>query len=400
MSPIRTEKQAEASRVNGAKSHGPVTPAGKRRASMNACTHGCYAQAPLLPWEDPRALDRTVQDYVDTYQPRNPVEYRLTVGLAHSDFRLQRGRAGEDAHLSLNVRAAPQRFDQDETNRSWRLFERLKVRHDDDYYPLTLARRLDAFRDGVRRQIEFWSTLVARECWHWGDYGVALPLLKLHAQWLETDAAVARLLWLLAASREGTNRCQFLSLCRECGAPTNPEWLDQAFERWNTEDIPTPEEANAALTALGRRELERLAALLPALEADHAARRLEAVRAATLDDTAANESRQRALTTLQRDYERAQKALTAQIKLRDLMNNDFEWIEESESPVEQPVATPPATTPDQAETPAAPPAASIPTAVADPAPGTLPAASEEVPPSAIAPPADRPEAAPHNRQDE
>jgi len=43
-----TEKQIEASRLNGAKSHGPATAQGKQVASLNAYKHGRYALFPCL----------------------------------------------------------------------------------------------------------------------------------------------------------------------------------------------------------------------------------------------------------------------------------------------------------------------------------------------------------------
>ena len=47
-----TLNKAESSRINGAKSHGPVTPEGKQHSSLNSLRHGILAQFICLTSED------------------------------------------------------------------------------------------------------------------------------------------------------------------------------------------------------------------------------------------------------------------------------------------------------------------------------------------------------------
>jgi len=52
---MRTERQREASRLNGARSCGPATAAGKCRSSANSPRHGLYSKAAELAFSPANA---------------------------------------------------------------------------------------------------------------------------------------------------------------------------------------------------------------------------------------------------------------------------------------------------------------------------------------------------------
>ncbi|MCX7631517.1 MAG: hypothetical protein N2038_14915, partial [Geminicoccaceae bacterium] len=87
----RSEAQREASRKNGAKSRGPITPAGKARASRNALAHGLWAAVHLVvPGEDPRALEALRAGFAADYGPRGIVSACLADRLALTFWKLLR----------------------------------------------------------------------------------------------------------------------------------------------------------------------------------------------------------------------------------------------------------------------------------------------------------------------
>src|SRR6202142_82477 len=67
--------QLAASRANGARSHGPITPEGKARSSQNSLKHGFAASAfAVVRLEGPEELDHLKTDLVSVYQPVNSQE--------------------------------------------------------------------------------------------------------------------------------------------------------------------------------------------------------------------------------------------------------------------------------------------------------------------------------------
>src|SRR5690349_21319968 len=64
VSPTPTPAQSEASRLNGARGHGPATPEGKARSALNGMRHGLRgATFALLPDEDPAAWAAVLAGY-------------------------------------------------------------------------------------------------------------------------------------------------------------------------------------------------------------------------------------------------------------------------------------------------------------------------------------------------
>ena len=79
----RSPAQIEASRRNGARSRGPVTPEGKRRSAANALKHGLTALHHLVPEdEDPSELEGLTARLLAEIGPANELEARLVRRLA------------------------------------------------------------------------------------------------------------------------------------------------------------------------------------------------------------------------------------------------------------------------------------------------------------------------------
>src|SRR5579875_785558 len=74
---MRTAKQQQASRQNGAKSHGPATQAGKRASSQNSFKTGLYALSLIIQGEKVEDFETLKAEYYAHYQPQSPPERDL-----------------------------------------------------------------------------------------------------------------------------------------------------------------------------------------------------------------------------------------------------------------------------------------------------------------------------------
>jgi hypothetical protein len=83
--------RAESSRINGAKSRGPLTPEGKAKVRWNALKHGHYAKlAAVVAMENDDFFDKLLAAYLDVIKPSNPIEQRMARELATIDWRMAR----------------------------------------------------------------------------------------------------------------------------------------------------------------------------------------------------------------------------------------------------------------------------------------------------------------------
>ncbi|MBV6433224.1 MAG: hypothetical protein IANPNBLG_03401 [Bryobacteraceae bacterium] len=85
-----SQAHSDAARLNGAKSHGPITPEGKARSSSNARTHGLTASRIvfLTPMEQ-EEYATLLHDYTSRHQPQNPEELDVFNMLIHAAWRLR-----------------------------------------------------------------------------------------------------------------------------------------------------------------------------------------------------------------------------------------------------------------------------------------------------------------------
>ncbi len=90
--------KSETARINGAKSHGPVTPEGKARSSANSRRHGLASASILMDGESAEDFQLLRADFINQFQPQTAVETDLVDVMAIARWRLRRLLAIE-AHL-------------------------------------------------------------------------------------------------------------------------------------------------------------------------------------------------------------------------------------------------------------------------------------------------------------
>src|SRR5215472_10304635 len=92
---MSSNRRVLASRANGARSRGPVTPEGKKRSSINAIRHGLLANCVVLECEDPANFRALLQQHIDRLQPADEMEFGMIEEMVSAYWRMRRGWAIE-----------------------------------------------------------------------------------------------------------------------------------------------------------------------------------------------------------------------------------------------------------------------------------------------------------------
>jgi hypothetical protein len=273
---------------------GPKTPEGKERSKRNALRHGLSGDGTVLP-EDLEAEYRAERArLVAELRPANSAERRLVERAALAGVRLDRCRAMENAAVARRLREARRRFDERGAEELARWAGRLEAE------PFLAKVRLEGTGPGCLWLIERWAELGAKlgrgSGWDADDARLALRLLgESRPPTLGSRRPVAQLgLAYLALRAERAGRREGVE-----GRPPAPD--DDPFrgffgpddaalddrgrlDAWRAE-LPSPDDARAALAALVEAEVARLEALRDALRPDEDHAREEAPLRALVDDS-------------------------------------------------------------------------------------------------------------------
>jgi hypothetical protein len=103
---MRSEKQIAASRLNGAKSRGPVA-AAKDRIRTNALKHGLTARVTLWQNEDPRQFHALLLTLLERFAPTDDLEFLCIEEMAMAKWRSRRVATLEAAAGNQQLAAHP-----------------------------------------------------------------------------------------------------------------------------------------------------------------------------------------------------------------------------------------------------------------------------------------------------
>jgi hypothetical protein len=105
----RSEKQIQASRLNGAKSRGPVTEEGRRNSRRAAWRQNILARSVVLPCESRERFNELYNSLMAEIQPSTPTETLLVSRMTVAQWRQMRLWSLEKSILASESGSFPER---------------------------------------------------------------------------------------------------------------------------------------------------------------------------------------------------------------------------------------------------------------------------------------------------
>jgi hypothetical protein len=236
------------------------------------------ARTLVLPGEDAEAYQGRLEDWTETFRPRDPVESYLVGRVVHVSWQLDRADRAEAARLTEAIdreekKAADRRAAEVRVAGRWLLRR-------ESAPPGPMLERLEASATGCRWMLDRWAGLRRRlergRTWRPRDQYRAIRLLGKMPLDGDQDDEVA-LIYRACAAMDPQGPDAFNERWCELSVEEEPEFRDRLRARAAAAPGPdTAEEGKAALLGLVAGAVERLEAVLAACaeaEADAAADR-------------------------------------------------------------------------------------------------------------------------------
>jgi hypothetical protein len=102
--------KAQAARINGAHSKGPITEEGKARSARNSLKHGLTSSTVVLPHESQEEYDKLETAILKRFRPVDELEMELITEMAAARWRLRRIEAMESAYINKVMRDQQERL--------------------------------------------------------------------------------------------------------------------------------------------------------------------------------------------------------------------------------------------------------------------------------------------------
>ena len=101
LSPMTSEAQITANRINAQSSTGPSSPAGRKKSSMNALKHNFCGQTCIIPDHEIEDYGRHFESFRKEFRPVGPSEEFMVQSLSELSWSTQQIRAAMASKISL-----------------------------------------------------------------------------------------------------------------------------------------------------------------------------------------------------------------------------------------------------------------------------------------------------------